>query len=48
MFPIDCFLGLVPRGKFRHLPVLESGEVIVLLDTAKFLYDAIAANGKGG
>ncbi|XP_042477550.1 CBS domain-containing protein CBSCBSPB5-like [Macadamia integrifolia] len=29
-------------GKFRHLPVVESGEVIALLDIAKCLYDAIA------
>ncbi|XP_028080977.1 CBS domain-containing protein CBSCBSPB5-like, partial [Camellia sinensis] len=29
-------------GKFRHLPIVESGEVIVLLDIAKCLYDAIA------
>ncbi|CAL5422667.1 unnamed protein product [Camellia sinensis] len=28
--------------KFRHLPIMESGEVIVLLDIAKCLYDAIA------
>ncbi|XP_010250674.1 PREDICTED: CBS domain-containing protein CBSCBSPB5-like [Nelumbo nucifera] len=30
------------QGKFRHLPVVESGEVIALLDIAKCLYDAIA------
>ncbi|KAL7161861.1 hypothetical protein ACSBR2_042354 [Camellia fascicularis] len=29
-------------GKFRHLPIVESGEVIALLDIAKCLYDAIA------
>ncbi|KAJ0236427.1 CBS domain-containing protein CBSCBSPB1 [Hirschfeldia incana] len=29
-------------GKFRHLPVVEHGEVIALLDIAKCLYDAIA------
>ncbi|KAJ6852639.1 CBS domain-containing protein CBSCBSPB1-like isoform X1 [Iris pallida] len=29
-------------GKFRHLPVVENGEVIALLDIAKCLYDAIA------
>lgn len=29
-------------GKFRHLPVVEKGEVIALLDIAKCLYDAIA------
>lgn len=35
------FLYLHP-GKFRHLPVVENGEVIALLDIAKCLYDAIA------
>jgi len=29
-------------GKFRHLPVVENGEVIAMLDIAKCLYDAIA------
>ncbi|XAR73158.1 hypothetical protein NMG60_11007029 [Bertholletia excelsa] len=29
-------------GKFRHLPVVENGEVIALLDIAKCLYDAIS------
>lgn len=29
-------------GKFRHLPVVENGEVIALLDIAKCLYDTIA------
>ncbi|KAG6412375.1 hypothetical protein SASPL_125052 [Salvia splendens] len=29
-------------GKFRHLPVVEKGEVVALLDIAKCLYDAIA------
>lgn len=29
-------------GKFRHLPVVESGEVIAMLDIAKCLYDAIS------
>ncbi|KVH99007.1 CBS domain-containing protein CBSCBSPB1-like [Cynara cardunculus var. scolymus] len=29
------------QGKFRHLPVVEKGEVIALLDIAKCLYDAI-------
>ncbi|CAL5337091.1 unnamed protein product [Camellia sinensis] len=29
-------------GKFRHLPIVESEEVIALLDIAKCLYDAIA------
>ena len=33
---------LVYTGKFRHLPVVENGEVIALLDIAKCLYDAIA------
>ncbi|KAL9247527.1 hypothetical protein vseg_020952 [Gypsophila vaccaria] len=30
------------HGKFRHLPVVENGEVVALLDIAKCLYDAIA------
>ncbi|KAK7350711.1 hypothetical protein VNO77_09605 [Canavalia gladiata] len=30
------------QGKFRHLPVVENGEVLALLDIAKCLYDAIA------
>ena len=46
----DVFLILIlillyvlnPTGKFRHLPVVENGEVIALLDIAKCLYDAIA------
>lgn len=29
-------------GNFRHLPVVENGEVIAMLDIAKCLYDAIA------
>ncbi|KAI3518786.1 hypothetical protein L1887_07600 [Cichorium endivia] len=30
------------QGKFRHLPVVENGEVIAILDIAKCLYDAIS------
>jgi CBS domain-containing protein len=30
------------QGKFRHLPVVENGEVVALLDITKCLYDAIA------
>ncbi|KAL6641817.1 hypothetical protein ACP70R_019998 [Stipagrostis hirtigluma subsp. patula] len=30
------------QGKFRHLPVVENGEVTAMLDIAKCLYDAIA------
>ncbi|XP_054820920.1 CBS domain-containing protein CBSCBSPB1-like isoform X2 [Prosopis cineraria] len=30
------------QGRFRHLPVVNNGEVIALLDIAKCLYDAIA------
>ncbi|PWZ25083.1 CBS domain-containing protein CBSCBSPB3 [Zea mays] len=30
------------QGKFRHLPVVENGEVIAMLDIAKCLYDAIS------
>uniref|UniRef100_A0A2P2MA30 CBS domain-containing protein n=1 Tax=Rhizophora mucronata TaxID=61149 RepID=A0A2P2MA30_RHIMU len=35
-------LMVVSTGKFRHLPVVDNGEVIALLDIAKCLYDAIA------
>ncbi|TVU26649.1 hypothetical protein EJB05_29203, partial [Eragrostis curvula] len=31
------------QGKFRHLPVVENGEVIAMLDIAKCLYDAISS-----
>ena len=34
-----CFLII---GKFRHLPVVQDGEVTALLDITKCLYDAIA------
>ncbi|WVZ20516.1 hypothetical protein V8G54_007838 [Vigna mungo] len=30
------------QGRFRHLPVVENGEVLALLDIAKCLHDAIA------
>ncbi|KAM0883899.1 hypothetical protein ACQ4PT_031329 [Festuca glaucescens] len=30
------------QGKFRHLPVVEDGEVIGMLDIAKCLYDAMS------
>ncbi|KAL0343218.1 UNVERIFIED_CONTAM: CBS domain-containing protein CBSCBSPB3 [Sesamum angustifolium] len=30
------------QGKFRHLPVVDNGEVIALLDITKCLYDAIS------
>ncbi|KAJ4715187.1 CBS domain-containing protein [Melia azedarach] len=30
------------QGKFRHLPVVENGEVIAILDITKCLYDAIS------
>lgn len=33
---------LIVTGKFRHLPVVENGEVIALLDITKCLYDAIS------
>ncbi|KAG9140600.1 hypothetical protein Leryth_025953 [Lithospermum erythrorhizon] len=29
------------QAKFRHLPVVENGEVVALLDITKCLYDAI-------
>lgn len=35
-------MSLYILGKFRHLPVVENGEVIAMLDIAKCLYDAIA------
>ncbi|MFS7910069.1 putative CBS domain-containing protein CBSCBSPB [Helianthus anomalus] len=37
---VDALQKMV-QGKFRHLPVVENGEVIALLDIAKCLYDAI-------
>ncbi|XP_064951871.1 CBS domain-containing protein CBSCBSPB3-like isoform X2 [Musa acuminata AAA Group] len=30
------------QGKFRHLPVVENGEVIAMLDITKCLYDAMS------
>ncbi|KAJ1387786.1 PB1 domain [Sesbania bispinosa] len=30
------------QGKFRHLPVVENGEVIAILDITRCLYDAIS------
>jgi len=38
---IDAMHKMV-QGKFRHLPVVENGEVIALLDITKCLYDAIS------
>ncbi|CAA0839490.1 CBS domain-containing protein CBSCBSPB3 [Striga hermonthica] len=38
---IDALQKMV-RGKFRHLPVVEDGEVIGVLDITKCLYDAIS------
>jgi hypothetical protein len=35
-------IWLLYTGKFRHLPVVEHGEVIAMLDITKFLYDAIS------
>ncbi|KAK4756354.1 hypothetical protein SAY87_006481 [Trapa incisa] len=35
-------LQTMVQGKFRHLPVVENGEVIALLDITKCLYDAIS------
>ncbi|XP_061339888.1 CBS domain-containing protein CBSCBSPB3-like [Gastrolobium bilobum] len=34
------------QGKFRHLPVVENGEVIAMLDITKCLYDAISGMEK--
>ncbi|KAJ7550718.1 hypothetical protein O6H91_07G114300 [Diphasiastrum complanatum] len=38
---VDALQKMV-QGKFRHLPVVENGEVVALLDITKCLYDAIA------
>ncbi|CAK8567983.1 unnamed protein product [Lathyrus sativus] len=38
---IDALQKMI-QGKFRHLPVVENGEVIAILDITKCLYDAIA------
>ncbi|CAN8254666.1 unnamed protein product [Cochlearia groenlandica] len=38
---IDALQKMV-QGKFRHLPVVENGEVVALLDITKCLYDAIS------
>ncbi|EFJ29517.1 hypothetical protein SELMODRAFT_62607, partial [Selaginella moellendorffii] len=37
---VDALQKMV-QGKFRHLPVVDNGEVIALLDITKCLYDAI-------
>lgn len=37
-----CKISVWLTGKFRHLPVVENGEVIALLDITKCLYDAIS------
>jgi hypothetical protein len=42
LFFILLFFKPLVSGKFRHLPVVENGEVIALLDIAKCLYDAVA------
>lgn len=36
------FTWLLCTGKFRHLPVVEHGEVIAMVDITKLLYDAIS------
>lgn len=40
--PILGLFYLIFTGKFRHLPVVENGEVIAMLDITKCLYDAIS------
>ncbi|KAJ4952777.1 hypothetical protein NE237_029609 [Protea cynaroides] len=35
-------LQMMFQGNFRHLPVVENGEVIAVLDITKLLYDAIS------
>lgn len=42
IFGINRLYFLCLIGKFRHLPVVENGEVIALLDITKCLYDAIS------
>ncbi|RYR19100.1 hypothetical protein Ahy_B03g063774 isoform A [Arachis hypogaea] len=37
---IDALQKMI-QGKFRHLPVVENGEVIAILDITRCLYDAI-------
>lgn len=40
---MDRSIHLMHRsGKFRHLPVVDNGEVVAMLDIAKCLYDAIS------
>lgn len=39
--PTALLRGGTGVGKFRHLPVVENGEVTAMLDITKFLYDAI-------
>lgn len=39
---VSLVMWLLCTGKFRHLPVVEHGEVIAMLDITKFLYDAIS------
>jgi hypothetical protein len=40
-YPFNTWLIYI-TGKFRHLPVVENGEVLALLDIAKCLHDATA------
>ncbi|XP_074316536.1 CBS domain-containing protein CBSCBSPB5-like [Silene latifolia] len=40
-FAVEALQKMV-QGKFRHLPVVDNGQVVALLDIAKCLYDAIA------
>ncbi|KAH9611700.1 hypothetical protein KSS87_016071 [Heliosperma pusillum] len=40
-FAVEALQKMV-QGKFRHLPVVENGQVVAVLDIAKCLYDAIA------
>ncbi|CAL9086454.1 unnamed protein product [Musa acuminata var. zebrina] len=40
--PVMEALQKMVQGKFRHLPVVENGEVIAMLDITKCLYDAIS------
>ncbi|URE38329.1 CBS domain-containing protein [Musa troglodytarum] len=40
--PVVEALQKMVQGKFRHLPVVENGEVIAMLDITRCLYDAIS------
>lgn len=41
-YSLFIYLVITKTGNFRHLPVVENGQVIALLDITKCLYDAIS------